>query len=59
MPVCSVSTPVTYDGALALITAEVLGVNAISLAIDGVLAGWCTGPLGFDMKNAAHTTWSV
>jgi len=57
MPVCGIATPVTYDGALALITAEVMGVNAISLAIDNTLAGWCTGPLSFDMKSAIHNQW--
>jgi len=58
IPVCGVSTPVTYDGALVLITAEVLGINALSLALDNILAGWCTAPLGFDMKNAIYAEWS-
>lgn len=57
MPVCGIATRVTYDGALALITAEVLGINAISLAIDSGPAGWPVAPLSFDMKNAVHNQW--
>lgn len=58
MPVCGVATPVTYDGALALITAEVIGVNAIGLAIDNALPGWMTGAMGFDMKGGIFREWS-
>jgi len=57
MPNCGIATPVTPDGALALITAEVIGINAISLAIDNILAGWATGPLSFDMKEGIDTEW--
>ncbi len=57
MPVSGIATPVTPDGALVLITAEVLGMNAISLAVDNVLPGWNNDPLTFDMKNAIHTQW--
>lgn len=57
MPVVGIATPVTPFGALALITAEVLGVNAISLALDDRLAGWCAAPLIFDMKNAIDALW--
>ncbi len=57
MPVKGVATPVTLDGALTLMTAEVLGLNTISLATEGTCAGWCTTPVGFDMGNAIHTQW--
>ncbi|MCX8082547.1 MAG: trimethylamine methyltransferase family protein [bacterium] len=58
MPVCGVATPVTYDGALTLITAEVIGVNAIGLAVDSVLPRWMTGIMGFDMKGGIFREWS-
>ncbi len=57
MPVVGIATPVTPAGALVLITAEVLGVNAISLAVDDCLCGWCAGPLSFDMKTGIHNQW--
>ncbi len=57
MPVTGFATPVTEAGALALITAEVLGANAISLAVDGRLCGWVASPLSFDMKTGVHNQW--
>ncbi|MBN1352887.1 trimethylamine methyltransferase family protein [candidate division KSB1 bacterium] len=57
MPVVGFATPVTPSGALALITAEVIGVNAISLAVDDCLCGWCASPLHFDMKSAIDVQW--
>ncbi len=57
MPVAGIATPVTAAGALALITAEVLGINAISLATDDRLCGWVAGPLSFDMKTGVHNQW--
>lgn len=55
MPVAGVATPATLAGALVQITAEVLGCNAITLAVDGRLCGYCAGPLTFDMKAGIHT----
>jgi len=55
MPVAGIATPVTPAGALALITAEVLAVNAIALAVDDAVAGWTAAPLFFDMKSGIHT----
>ena len=52
MPVAGMATPVTYAGALALITAEVIATNVISLAVDNRVTGWLASPLFFDMKNA-------
>jgi len=51
MPVLGAMCPVTYPEALALITAEVLGVNAVSLAIDDCPCGWISDPVGFDFKT--------
>jgi trimethylamine--corrinoid protein Co-methyltransferase len=55
MPVAGMATPVTLAGALVQMTAEVLGCNAITLALDDRLAGYCAGPLTFDMRVGAHT----
>jgi len=55
MPVAGMATPATLAGALVHITAEVLGCNVISLALDDRLGGYCAGPLTFDMKVGIHT----
>ncbi len=55
MPVAGIATPVTLAGCLAHITAEVLGCNVISLAVDNRLIGYCAGPLVFDMRTGIHT----
>ncbi|MFQ6097592.1 MAG: trimethylamine methyltransferase family protein [Armatimonadota bacterium] len=55
MPVAGVATPVTLAGALVQMTAEVLACNAVTLAIDDRLAGYCAGPLTFDMRAGVHT----
>jgi len=55
MPVAGVATPATLAGALVQITAEVLGCNAVTLAVDDRLCGYCAGPLTFDMKMGIHT----
>ncbi len=55
MPVAGAATPVTPAGALALITAEVIAVNILSLAVDDRIVGWGSSPLFFDMKSANHT----
>jgi len=59
MPVMGVSTPVTHAGALALSTAEAIGFNAITLAVDGRIQGW-SGPglCSVDMKTLLTTQWS-
>ena len=57
MPVTGFATPVTEAGALALITAEVLGANALSLAVNNRLCGWVASPLSFDMKTGVHNQW--
>ncbi|MBD3292204.1 MAG: hypothetical protein GF393_04725 [Armatimonadia bacterium] len=43
MPVMGLSTPATIAGALVQMTAEVLGCNAITLALDDRLARFCVG----------------
>jgi trimethylamine:corrinoid methyltransferase-like protein len=58
MPVAGIATPVTPAGALALITAEVLGANAFALAVDGKPCGWRAGPCSFDMRTGIHAQWS-
>jgi trimethylamine--corrinoid protein Co-methyltransferase len=55
MPVAGVATPATLAGALVQMTAEVLGCNAITIAVDDRLCGYCAGPLTFDMKTGIHT----
>jgi len=55
MPVAGIATPATLAGAIVHITAEVLGCNVITLALDDQLAGYCAGPLTFDMKTGIHT----
>ncbi len=55
MPVAGVATPATIAGALTQITAEVLGCNVISLALDDRLLGYCAGPDVFDMRTGVHT----
>jgi len=55
MPVAGVATPATLAGALVHITAEILGCNVISLALDDRLIGYCAGPLTFDMRTGIHT----
>ena len=55
MPVAGIATPATMAGALTHITAEVLGGNVISLALDDRLIGYCAGPLTFDMRTGIHT----
>lgn len=55
MPVAGIATPATLAGAIVHITAEILGCNAITLALDDRLAGYCAGPLTFDMKTCIHT----
>jgi trimethylamine---corrinoid protein Co-methyltransferase len=55
MPVAGIATPATLAGALVHITAEILGCNVISLALDDRLMGYCAGPLTFDMKVGIHT----
>lgn len=55
MPVAGVATPATLAGSLVHMTAEILGCNAISLAIDDRLCGYCAGPLTLDMKTGSPT----
>lgn len=55
MPVMGIATPVTLAGALTLITAECLALNAVSMAVDDRLCGWTAGPLSFDMRTGIHT----
>lgn len=54
MPVAGASTPITAPGCLALISAEVLAANILSLALDDSLAGFCSSPLTMDLKVGAH-----
>jgi trimethylamine--corrinoid protein Co-methyltransferase len=55
MPVAGIATPATLSGALVHITAEILGCNVITLALDDRLGGYCAGALTFDMKTGIHT----
>ncbi len=55
MPVAGIATPATIAGALVHITAEILGCNVISLALDDRLCGYCAGALTFDMRTGIHT----
>lgn len=55
MPVAGVATPVTLAGCMVQSVAEVLALNAVSLALDDRLAGWTAGPLTFDMRTGIHT----
>ena len=55
MPVAGIAMPVTPAGALALMTAEVIGTNVLSLAVDQHLVGWTASPVGFDMRVGIHT----
>ncbi len=55
MPVAGMATPVTLAGALVQMTAEIFGCNAITLALDDRLIGYCAGPLTFDMRAGVHT----
>jgi len=57
IPCAGIATPVTPAGALALTTAEVLGMNAIALAVDGKVLGWSASPICFDFKSGIHTEW--
>lgn len=54
MPVAGAATPITAPGCLALVTAEVLAANIISLALDDYLVGYCSSPLTMDMRVGAH-----
>ncbi len=54
MPVVGAATPITAPAALALITAEVLAANVISLAIDDYLVGYCSAPLLIDVKTGGY-----
>ncbi|MEA3401716.1 MAG: trimethylamine methyltransferase family protein [Armatimonadota bacterium] len=55
MPVAGAATPTTLAGSLALMTAEVLQCNAISLAVDDRVMGWTAGPLTIDPRSGIHT----
>ncbi|MGD8238289.1 MAG: trimethylamine methyltransferase family protein [Armatimonadota bacterium] len=55
MPVAGMATPVTLAGSLVHMTAEIFGCNAITLALDDRLAGYCAGPLTFDMRTGVHS----
>lgn len=55
MPVAGIATPATLSGCLVHITAEVLGCNVISMALDDRIMGWNSAPLTFDMKTGIHT----
>ena len=58
MPVMGAATPVTPAGALALSTAETVGINALALALDGELYGWVSpGMCSVDMKTLLATQW--
>ena len=57
MPVAGMATPVTAAGALAFMAAETIACNAISLAVDNRVVGWCDQPVFFDMKTAVHTQY--
>ena len=57
MPVAGAATPVTVPGCLALSTAEVIACNAMSLAVDDRVCGWCASPLHLDMKTGVATQW--
>ena len=50
MPVMGASTPVTIAGCAVQSLAESLMANALSLAVDGQVAGLTSSPLAFDMK---------
>jgi trimethylamine---corrinoid protein Co-methyltransferase len=54
MPVAGAATPITPSGCLALVTAEVLAANIISLALDDCLVGFCSSPLTMDLRVGAH-----
>ncbi len=54
MPVAGAATPITAPGCLALVTAEVLAANILSLALDDYLVGYCSSPLNFDLRIGAH-----
>ena len=53
MPNAGAATPVTIAGAVAQNTAELLGLNAITLAVDGRLHGSSVGPVVVDMSAAS------
>ena len=57
MPVAGMATPVTPAGALAFMAAETIACNALSLAVDDRVIGWCDQPVFFDMKTAIHTQY--
>jgi len=53
MPCAGAATPVTIAGALAQSTAEGLGLNAITLAVEDRLCGFSCGPVVIDMQSAS------
>ena len=55
MPVLGTAMPVTIAGTLALATSEALACNAVMLALNGQVYGWCETPVGFDMRAGAST----
>ena len=57
MPAAGASAPVTLAGAMAQNCAEVLGLNAMTLAIDGRLCGKGVGSVVLDMQAAAMRTF--
>ena len=57
MPSAGAATPVTLAGALAQNCAEILALNAMTLAVDGRLCGKGVGPVVLDMQAAAMRTF--
>lgn len=56
MPVVGASAPVTLAGSLAQQTAEVLLSNAITLAVDDRVCGYCSCPSTMDMSGVNAET---
>ena len=57
MPTAGAAAPATIAGALAQNTAEMLGLNGITLAVDGRMAGSSVGPLVADMRTGTPRTY--
>lgn len=54
MPVSGASSPVTPAGALVQQVAEVIGANAISLALDNYICGYVSSTNTFDFTGNIH-----
>lgn len=54
MPVMGAATPATVAGCMVQSLAESFMANALSLAVEGSLAGHIANPLAFDMRYGVH-----